>query len=101
MLYGHVERFEDRLEHLQILRDIQAKTHGFTEFVLLPFMPGNNLLGLEAHRPPDLLEHLKIMPWPELRFTRSSRTSRRAGPSLEGKLPLPRCSGASTTWAEL
>jgi FO synthase subunit 2 len=60
MLYGHVERFEDRLEHLQILRDIQAKTHGFTEFVLLPFIPGNNLLGLEAGRPPDLLEHLKM-----------------------------------------
>jgi FO synthase subunit 2 len=60
MLYGHVERFEDRLEHFQILRDIQAKTHGFTEFVLLPFMPGNNLLGQEARRPPDLLEHLKM-----------------------------------------
>lgn len=60
MLYGHVERFEDRLEHLQILRGIQEKTHGFTEFVLLPFMPGNNLLGLEAQRPPDLLEHLKM-----------------------------------------
>lgn len=60
MLYGHVERFEDRLEHLQVLRDIQASTHGFTEFVLLPFMSKNNLLGLEAHRQPDLLEHLKM-----------------------------------------
>lgn len=60
MLYGHVERFEDRLEHFLILKEIQAKTHGFTEFVLLPFMPGNNLLGSEAYRPPDLLEHLKM-----------------------------------------
>ncbi len=60
MLYGHVEKFEDRLEHFLVLREIQAETHGFTEFVLLPFMPGNNLLGLEAHRPPDLLEHLKM-----------------------------------------
>lgn len=60
MLYGHVESFEDRLEHLQVLRDIQARTHGFTEFVLLPFMSKNNLLGLEAQRPPDLLEHLKM-----------------------------------------
>lgn len=60
MLYGHVERFVDRLEHFEILRDTQIRTHGITEFVLLPFMPGNNLLGLEAPRPPDLLEHLKM-----------------------------------------
>ncbi len=60
MLYGHVESFSDRLEHLGVLRSIQARTHGFTEFVLLPFMPKNNLLGSEAQRPPDLLEHLKM-----------------------------------------
>jgi len=60
MLYGHVERFEDRLEHFEVLRSIQARTHGFTEFVLLPFMPGNNRLGSEAPRPLDLLEHLKM-----------------------------------------
>lgn len=59
MLYGHVERLEDRLRHLQLLRDLQAKTHGFTEFVLLPFIPGNNALGPMARRP-DLLEHLKM-----------------------------------------
>jgi 5-amino-6-(D-ribitylamino)uracil---L-tyrosine 4-hydroxyphenyl transferase len=59
MLYGHVERFEDRLRHLQILREIQAKTHGFTEFVMLPFMPGNNALGTTVRRL-DLLEHLKM-----------------------------------------
>lgn len=59
MLYGHVENFEERLRHLQILREIQAETHGFTEFVLLPFMPGNNALGPLA-RQPDLLEHLKM-----------------------------------------
>jgi FO synthase subunit 2 len=60
MLYGHVERFEDRLEHFEVLRSIQARTHGFTEFVLLPFMPGNNLLGSEASKPPEMLEHLKM-----------------------------------------
>lgn len=60
MLYGHIERFVDRLEHFRILRDIQARTNGFTEFVLLPFMPSNNLLGLDVQRTPDLLEHLKM-----------------------------------------
>ena len=59
MLYGHIESFEERLRHLQILRELQAETHGFTEFVLLPFMTGNNALGPLA-RQPDLLEHLKM-----------------------------------------
>jgi len=59
MLYGHVERLEDRLRHMQLLRDLQAKTHGFTEFVLLPFIPGNNSLGPLACTP-DLFEHLKM-----------------------------------------
>ncbi len=59
MLYGHIESLNDRLKHLQILRRIQAQTHGFTEFVLLPFMPGNNLLGPLANRP-DFLDHLKM-----------------------------------------
>ena len=59
MLYGHVESLEDRIIHLEILRRIQADTGGFTEFVLLPFMPGNNPLGLIARRI-DPLEHLKM-----------------------------------------
>jgi len=59
MLYGHVESLEDRLMHLQVLRDIQARTHGFTEFVLLPFMSGNNQLGPLA-KPKSILHHLKM-----------------------------------------
>jgi FO synthase subunit 2 len=59
ILYGHVESFEDRLRHLEVLRSIQAETHGFTELVLLSFIPENNLLGTSAHRV-DLLEHLKM-----------------------------------------
>jgi FO synthase subunit 2 len=59
MLYGHVESLEDRLCHLQVLRQIQLRTRGFTEFVLLPFIPGNNPLGQKV-RTPELLEHLKM-----------------------------------------
>ena len=59
MLYGHVESLEDRLRHLQVLREIQARTHGFTEFVLLPFMSGNNQLGPLA-KPKGILDHLKM-----------------------------------------
>jgi len=45
IMYGHIETWEDRLDHIFIQRDIQRKTHGFTEFVPLSFMSKNNPLG--------------------------------------------------------
>lgn len=59
MLYGHVESFEDRIQHMEVLREIQAETGGFTEFVLLPFMSHNNELGPRAQSM-TYLEHLKM-----------------------------------------
>jgi 5-amino-6-(D-ribitylamino)uracil---L-tyrosine 4-hydroxyphenyl transferase len=41
MMYGHVENMKHRVEHMEILRSIQKKTDGFTEFVPLPFMHPN------------------------------------------------------------
>lgn len=41
MMYGHVESEEHRVEHLEILRNIQKNTGGFTEFVPLTFMHQN------------------------------------------------------------
>jgi FO synthase subunit 2 len=41
MMYGHVENIGHRVEHLEILRNIQKKTGGFTEFVPLTFMHKN------------------------------------------------------------
>jgi len=38
MMYGHVENVKHRVEHLEILRNIQKRTGGFTEFVPLTFM---------------------------------------------------------------
>lgn len=38
MMYGHVETVHQRVEHLEILRQIQERTGGFTEFVPLTFM---------------------------------------------------------------
>jgi FO synthase subunit 2 len=59
MLYGHVESLNDRLRHLEILKEIQAETGGFTELVMLPFIPENNLLGRIAPGS-DLLDRLKM-----------------------------------------
>lgn len=38
IMYGSYEAAEDQVKHLAILRDIQDKTHGFTELVTLPFV---------------------------------------------------------------
>jgi FO synthase subunit 2 len=38
MMYGHIEEPHHRVEHMDILRQIQKRTGGFTEFVPLTFM---------------------------------------------------------------
>ena len=45
MMYGHVETYEDRVEHLKALRDLQDRTNGFTAFVLWNFQRGDTPLG--------------------------------------------------------
>ncbi|WP_135606063.1 5-amino-6-(D-ribitylamino)uracil--L-tyrosine 4-hydroxyphenyl transferase CofH [Methanococcoides sp. NM1] len=47
MMYGHVETWEERIDHILTIREIQKNTGGFTEFVPLPFMPYNNRIGDE------------------------------------------------------
>lgn len=44
MMFGHVETIEDRLEHLQRLRDLQDRTHGFTAFICWTFQNENTRL---------------------------------------------------------
>jgi aminodeoxyfutalosine synthase len=50
MLYGHIETIEDRLEHLQMLRDLQDETGGFLAYVPLAYHPDDNELGRELGR---------------------------------------------------
>jgi len=44
MLYGHVERVENRVDHLLSLRDLQDDTGGFQCFIPLAFHPENTRL---------------------------------------------------------
>lgn len=48
MMFGHIETIEERLEHLQRLRDLQDRTGGFTAFIPWPFQPDNTALALAA-----------------------------------------------------
>ncbi len=41
MLFGHLEAYVDRVEHLSLLRELQDKTGGFQTFIPLAFQPDN------------------------------------------------------------
>ncbi|MCC7557620.1 MAG: 5-amino-6-(D-ribitylamino)uracil--L-tyrosine 4-hydroxyphenyl transferase CofH [Methanobacteriaceae archaeon] len=45
IMYGTVENWGDRIDHLLILRNIQRETGGFTELVPMTFLNVNNLAG--------------------------------------------------------
>lgn len=55
MMFGHVETLEDRLEHLQRLRDTQDETGGFTAFICWTFQPENTRLKAETVTPAEYL----------------------------------------------
>jgi len=61
VMFGHVESWDHRIEHLRVIRDLQRETGGFTEFVLLPFQVERNALGRHygIRRSPSLNEVLR------------------------------------------
>jgi cyclic dehypoxanthinyl futalosine synthase len=44
MMFGHVETVEDRIEHLQRIRDQQDRSGGFTAFICWTFQPQHTVL---------------------------------------------------------
>ncbi len=42
MLYGHIEKYEHRVDHMSRLRELQDKTKGFQTFIPLKFRNMNN-----------------------------------------------------------
>jgi aminodeoxyfutalosine synthase len=49
MLYGHVESVDDRIDHLDMLRQLQDETGGFLAYIPLAYHPDNNELGEALH----------------------------------------------------
>jgi FO synthase len=45
VMFGHVEEPWELAEHMRVVREIQERTGGFTEFVPLSFIPFHTLLG--------------------------------------------------------
>ena len=62
LMYGHMETPEHWVNQLQLFRQIQQETGGFTEFVPLGFIHSNTILfqqGL-SRSGPTMAEHLKV-----------------------------------------
>jgi aminodeoxyfutalosine synthase len=60
MLYGHIERPDEAVDHLLRLRELQDETGGFLAFIPLAFHPGNTALqGIAAG--PSAYDDLRII----------------------------------------
>jgi cyclic dehypoxanthinyl futalosine synthase len=57
MMFGHVETIEDRIEHLQRIRDQQDKSGGFTAFICWTFQPQHTVL--KIGNPTGVAEYLR------------------------------------------
>jgi cyclic dehypoxanthinyl futalosine synthase len=59
MMYGHVESYGERVEHLLRLRELQDETGGFTAFICWSLQPKNTRL--EHIAPAGSFEYLKTL----------------------------------------
>lgn len=48
IMYGHVETLEERVQHIEVIRQLQEETHGFTEFIPMTFMHEYSPIFLEG-----------------------------------------------------
>ena len=58
MLYGHIEKFHHRIDHMERLRNLQDSTHGFNTFIPLKFRNKNNDMSNVKESP--IVEDMKL-----------------------------------------
>lgn len=49
MLYGHIETYAHRVDHMRRLRELQDETNGFNAFIPLSFQPFQNEMGIDRY----------------------------------------------------
>ncbi len=49
MLYGHIESYHHRVDHMRRIRELQDISHGFNAFIPLAFQPFDNEMGIERY----------------------------------------------------
>lgn len=59
MMFGHVETLEERVEHLERLRQLQDETGGFTAFICWTFQPDNT--EMQHIAPLGAFEYLRML----------------------------------------
>lgn len=58
MLYGHIENYSHRIDHMRRLRDLQDRTNGFNTFIPLKFRNKNNDMSDVAES--SIVEDMKL-----------------------------------------
>jgi cyclic dehypoxanthinyl futalosine synthase len=58
MMFGHVETLEERVLHMQRIRELQDETHGFTAFIPWSYQPDGTALGGGRA---SAVEYLKVL----------------------------------------
>jgi aminodeoxyfutalosine synthase len=61
MLYGHVETYEERVDHLLRLRELQDETGGFLAFIPLAFHPENTVFERRGWKHTSGADDLKMI----------------------------------------
>ena len=80
VMFGHIEEPWELAEHMRVVRELQERTGGITEFVPLSFIPFQTLLGrthgVEEISREENLKHTAVF---RLALGRTIRACRRAG----------------------
>ena len=58
MMFGHVETVEERIEHLERIRDQQERSAGFSAFICWTFQPQHTVL--KVKQPTGVAEYLRM-----------------------------------------
>jgi len=85
IMHGTVETWEDRIDHMFLLRDVQRQTHGFTEFIPLTFMHENNRLS-DRSQGASGMDDLKVHAIARVIFGRDSPNIQVSWPKMGVKL---------------
>ncbi len=60
MLFGHIETYQDRVDHLRQLRELQDETGGFIAFLPLAFKPAHRLSHLPEPAADETLKTIAV-----------------------------------------
>jgi aminodeoxyfutalosine synthase len=60
MLFGHIESYHDRVDHLRKLRDLQDETGGFLAFLPLAFQPAHELSHIKRPDEVEILRNIAV-----------------------------------------